>query len=65
MTKHFPNFFLCEMNNCYVTYLIGPHINDRLSINCNTFDIVIKCNYSQAVVVLMGRPMCGVMSIAP
>ena len=33
--------FLHEMNNCNVTYLISPHINDHLSINCNTFDIVI------------------------
>ena len=33
--------FLCEMNNCYMTYLVVPHINDRLSINCKAFDIVI------------------------
>ena len=41
MTKCFQNF-LHKMNNHYVTYvLIGPHINDHLSINCNTFDIII------------------------
>ena len=33
--------FLREMNNRYMTYLIGSHINDRLSINRNTFEIVI------------------------
>ena len=31
---------LCEINYRNMTYLIGPHINDRLSINYNTFDIV-------------------------
>ena len=40
MTKCFSKT-LREMNYRYVTYLIGPHITDRLSINCNTFDIVI------------------------
>ena len=29
------------MNNRYVTYLVVPHINDRLSINGEAFDIVI------------------------
>ena len=41
MTKRFPKKILHEMNYRYVTYLIGPHINDRLSINCNTYAIVI------------------------
>ena len=40
MTKSFTKI-LHEMNNHYVTYLAVPHINDRLSINCEAFDIVI------------------------
>ena len=53
MTKRFPKIFAWNDSH-YVTYLIGPHINDCLSINCNTFDIIRLFNYSQAVVVLMG-----------
>ena len=33
--------FLREMNNRYMTYLVVPHINDHLSINCKAFDIII------------------------
>ena len=32
---------LREMNNRYMTYLVVPHINDRQSINCKAFDIII------------------------
>ena len=41
--------FFCKMNNCYVTYLIGPNINDCLFINCNTVDIVrlLGCAYGR------------------
>ena len=33
------------MNNRHVTYLAVPHINDRLSINCEVFDMLNKNTY--------------------
>ena len=51
-----------------ISCLIGIHINYRLSINCNTCDIVIYnvrvLSNSQLVVVLIGRLMFRLMSIA-
>ena len=46
-----------------MTYLIAPHIHDRLSINCNAFNIVRYFNNSLTAVVLIGRLLHGVMSI--
>ena len=40
VTKHFQTF-LYKMNVHYVTYLICPHLNDHLSINCNAFYIIM------------------------
>ena len=34
--------FLCKMNDNHVTYIIGPNINDHLSISHNTFDITME-----------------------
>ena len=60
-----PKIFLHKINIRHVTYLISPQINDHLSINCNTFDIVIWCNNVPALVVLIGRLMRRVKSIVP
>ena len=32
--------FLCKLNNCHMTYIIGANINNHLSISCNTFVII-------------------------
>ena len=34
--------FLHKMNNCHVTCIIGPNINNQLLISFNTFDIVME-----------------------
>ena len=54
----------------HINTYVGPHINNCLSINCNTFDIVmyislfnIRLYNSLSVVVLIGRLMPRVMSI--
>ena len=54
--------FLRKMNFHYLTYLIGIHINYRLSISLYNVAVL---NNSQLVVVLIGRLMYRVMSIAP
>ena len=36
-----PKKFLHEMNDRHMTYIIGPNINNHLSISCNTFDIAM------------------------
>ena len=43
MTKRFPNFIV-QKGIRHVRYLIGPHINDNLSIKCNAFNIIILYN---------------------
>ena len=41
MSQLFPKFF-CKMNDCHMTYIIGPNINSHLFISCNTFDITME-----------------------
>ena len=59
--------YLHEMNIFHVTYVIEANINNHLSISCNIFVIIMEyltVNHSQVIVVVIGRPVCIIASIA-
>ena len=59
--------YLCKLNDHYVTYIIGPNINNHLSISIihliSPWNIKLF-NYSLARMVVIGRPMHKITSIA-
>ena len=34
--------FLRKVNDCHMTYMFSPNINNHLSTSCNTFDITME-----------------------